>query len=192
MKKHKNSFDFDADRPVPTRRCACAGCDQAGDYRAPKSRENLTDYLWFCLEHVRAYNASWDYFGGLSEAEIEAQIRKATVWDRPSWPLGEGARFEKDLRSKILHDFFGDPVTPEAEARPASPVSQGEVEALALLGLVSPVTFADIKAQYRLLVKRHHPDANGGSAESEARFKDINQAFAWLRKHYETEDNETL
>ena len=49
--------------------------------------------------------------------------------------------------------------------------------------------FAAIKAQYRILVKKHHPDLHGGDREIEEKFKDINQAFATLRRIYEGEGN---
>src|SRR5437868_5385867 len=58
--------------PVAERRCDISGCDCVGEYRAPKSPRQLTDYFWFCLDHVRAYNASWDYYAGMSTDEIEA------------------------------------------------------------------------------------------------------------------------
>ena len=64
------------------------GCHEAGEYRAPKSRTTLNDYHWFCLEHVRAYNAGWDFYKGMSPAEVEAQLRADTSWQRPTWPIG--------------------------------------------------------------------------------------------------------
>ena len=65
------------------------GCGAPGEYRAPKSRNQLHDYWWFCLEHVRGYNAAWDYYKGMSPGEIEAQLRADTSWQRPTWPLGQ-------------------------------------------------------------------------------------------------------
>ena len=64
------------------------GCGAQGEYRAPKSRQNLHEYWWFCLEHVRAYNGSWDFYKGMSPGQIKAQLRADTAWQRPSWPLG--------------------------------------------------------------------------------------------------------
>ena len=64
------------------------GCEALGEYRAPKSRRDLNHYWWFCLEHVRAYNSTWDFYKGMSPGEIEAQLRADTAWQRPSWPLG--------------------------------------------------------------------------------------------------------
>ncbi|MEX2629865.1 MAG: hypothetical protein WD341_07995 [Tistlia sp.] len=70
--------------------CAHPGCTAAGDFRAPAGRDRLRDYLWFCLEHVRAYNSAWDYFAGLSSDEIERIRRRDCTWDRPTWKLGSG------------------------------------------------------------------------------------------------------
>ncbi len=174
------------DRPVKLRTCDCPGCGQPGDYRAPKTRA-LEDYYFFCLPHVREYNAAWDYFAGMNGDQIESHIRKATVWDRPSWPLGEWQMREQNLRDQVRREFFHD--TESAEPFPAvPPMPQAERDALAVLEMTPPVAFSAIKAQYRVLVKRHHPDANGGSREAEEKFKDINQAFTLLRSIYEEEE----
>jgi hypothetical protein len=158
------------------------GCEAPGEYRAPKSRRNLKDYWWFCLEHVRAYNASWDYYKGMSAAEIEAQLRADTAWQRPSWPLGRlgssGAWEEEWLRDP-LH-LLADRVK-----RGSSQVQQRmppELRGpLATLGLSWPTTLDVVKARYKELAKRHHPDANGGDRAAEERLKTINLAYAALR-----------
>ena len=62
-------------------------CNKSGEYKAPKSRSELNAYYYFCLNHVKEYNKSWDFYKGLSVDQIELSMRKDTVWDRPSWPL---------------------------------------------------------------------------------------------------------
>lgn len=176
-----SSYD---DRPVRVRACDCPGCAASGAYRAPKSRD-LADYYWFCLDHVREYNRSWDYFAGMSGGEVETYNRAATVWERPSWPMGEWRVREQNLRDQVMREFFSDTT---AEPPPPPSMPKVEREAFAILELTPPVSFLDIKAQYRLLVKRHHPDANAGSREAEERFKSINQAFAILKQIYDSED----
>jgi hypothetical protein len=174
-------------RPVKQRPCDCPGCNQTGSFRAPRSRERLNDYYWFCLDHVRDYNATWDYLKGLSADEIEARIRDATVWERPTWPLGEAFRRERTLFDKLKRAFFSDgPDTEEFSAEASAPVAVGEKEALAVLDLQPPVDFKKIKARYRLLVKKHHPDANGGSRAAEEKIKIINHAFTALKKMYDS------
>ena len=46
-----------------------------------------------------------------------------------------------------------------------------------ILDLTPPVTVAILKARYKELVKRHHPDANGGDKSAEEKFKEINEAY---------------
>ena len=175
---------FLTDRPVKIRVCDCPGCGQPGDYRAPKNRD-LKDYYWFCLDHVREYNRGWDYFAGLSIDEIEKHIRGATVWERPSWPMGNWRAQEQNLREQVMREFFSDSFGNASKPEPQGPpMPKAEQEALLALELTPPVSFTEIKAQYRLLVKRHHPDANAGSSESEEKFKSINQAFSVLKQIY--------
>ncbi|MEO0035217.1 MAG: hypothetical protein RLZZ501_1240 [Pseudomonadota bacterium] len=165
--------------PPETRRCDHPGCDQSADYRAPRSRDNLTEYYWFCLDHVRAYNSTWDYYAGMAPDEIEAELRRDSTWQRPTWPLGRqgtGRRFAFAFADPF--ELFGDE---EAEAaRPAAPPSPEE-EAMGVLALTPPLTHDRLKARYKELVKRHHPDANGGDKEAEERFKRINQAYNTLK-----------
>jgi hypothetical protein len=168
------------DPEAPGQTCTAPGCLNQGEYRAPKSRAGLRDFHWFCLEHVRAYNASWDYYKGMSPGEIEAQLRADTAWQRPTWPLGrlgQTARID-DVLEQELHAFaFGQRV--KASTPPGAPAELRE--ALATLGLVWPVTLATVKAKYKELAKRHHPDANNGSKHAEETLKTINLAYATLR-----------
>ncbi len=60
-------------------------------------------------------------------------------------------------------------------------------EPLATLGLSWPVTMPVLKARYKQLAKRHHPDANGGDRMAEERLKTINLAYATVRTRLATE-----
>ncbi len=175
---------FAQPRPAP-RGCDYAGCTEEGAYRAPVARDRLNDYIWFCLEHVRAYNRAWDFFAGMSEAEIEYQRRSDTVWQRPSWPLGhfgERADFSGGHRVHDGFDTFWEKQSASA-AKPEKPRTEEE-KALAAFDLKEPVTFQDVKARYKDLVKKLHPDTNGGDPEAEERLKTINQAYAALKMSF--------
>jgi hypothetical protein len=174
--------------PIDPRLRACdqPGCLGEGMFRAPKARDRLTDYFWFCLEHVRAYNAAWDYYRGMTPDEIERQVRNDTVWQRPTWPLGPGGRRQRpeDIEIEDPFEIFGEgprPGRPGAEARMRD-LPPEEREALAVLDLGPEVTLDELKSRYKALVKRHHPDANGGDREAEERLKTINRAYSTLRK----------
>ena len=165
-----------------TRTCQYPGCREAGVYRAPVARDRLNEYYWFCLDHVRAYNLSWDYFQGMNETEIERQRRRDTVWERPSWPFGHFGEGQAGPEGPRVRDPFGFFSEGPGPARP-DPLSE-EQKALAVLDLREPVTFEDIRARYKTLVKKLHPDANGGNAEAEERLKAVNQAYAALKMSY--------
>jgi hypothetical protein len=183
MRVFNDTYFETSDRPVRLRLCDHPACGQAGDYRAPKSRDQLKEYYFFCLAHVREYNKAWEFFAGLSPEEIEAYTRDATVWERPSWPLGQWGFSERKLRDKAMRDIFGDTRDPETQSATA-PMPLAERDALAVLELAPPVDFTAIKGRYRVLVKKHHPDMHGGDRENEEKFKDISSAFSTLRKIY--------
>jgi DnaJ-domain-containing protein 1 len=169
--------------PEPERLCDHPDCAQDGLFRAPKSRDHLTDYHWFCLDHVRAYNKAWNYCQGMSEDEIEGEIRRSTVWDRPTWPAGIPPRMEERLRQTLYNSggFYGYDKPEAAAPQRHTP----ETKALATLGLAASATFKAIKDKYRELVKQHHPDRNGGDIHAEERFKTISQAFHTLKRAHE-------
>ena len=164
------------------RRCAADGCLQEGSYPAPRSRSALRDYLWFCLKHVREYNKSWNYYEGLQGAALEAEIRRATTWERPSWKFATGKPSENSFEDPLgLFDFENRTVDLAARQIPPE-----ERRAWRILQL-PPVTDIDIvKKQYKRLVKQNHPDKNGGDAAAEERLKDINLAYSLIRKSLAT------
>lgn len=170
------------------RTCHHPDCSEAGLYRAPKSRDQLTEYYWFCLDHVREYNLAWDFFVGMNEDEIEDQRRVDTVWERPSWPLGgDPKKAEERIRESLDQDFGlgGDGRSKNGkEQRQETPLRSEDEKALAILGLERPVTFPEIKARYKELAKKLHPDANGGDKETEERFKAVNQAYSTLKNSF--------
>jgi curved DNA-binding protein CbpA len=175
----------------PERVCDAPECSEEAHYRAPMSRERLYDYYWFCLEHVREYNRSWNYFKGMGEDEIEAERRADTTWHRPGWVFGSvgggGFYTRADDHAQDPFGFFDD--GPEAqrqrrENRRSTRELSAEEKAFAAFDLAPPVSFAAVKARYKELAKRLHPDANGGDREAEERLKVINQAYATLKAFY--------
>jgi hypothetical protein len=162
------------------RGCDHSGCAEAGDYRAPKSRDALNEYYWFCLDHVRAYNAAWNFYHGMSADEIELLLRNDVTWERPTWPLGQrggGFRFDP---AKMRDGFgiFGDDFAESAHERAA--MNSAELGAMREMNLTAPVTVEQVRARYRELCKLHHPDTNGGDKQAEERFKRIGQAYKTL------------
>lgn len=166
--------------------CNHPGCMEAGVHRAPKSRQKLNEYYWFCLDHVREYNKSWDFYAGMNQTEIERQVRQDIVGHRPTWPLGRwgahrtrrfGADFIPDDVAETLNGEKANAHRKERQKAAHSP----EDQALAVLDLTGPVSFAEIKLRYKALVKKLHPDANGGDKAAEEQLKLVNQAYSTLK-----------
>jgi hypothetical protein len=134
----------------------------------------LSLYYWFCLDHVRQYNAAWNYYDGMSDDEVEADVRGDTVWNRPTWPMGTREWLNHLAGTRDDFNLFTHAAREEERRRAAHTPWE---KALEVLGLVPPVTVAVVKARYKELVKRHHPDTNGGSKASEEKFKQINHAY---------------
>jgi DnaJ-domain-containing protein 1 len=184
--------------------CDRPGCEATGSYRAPRSRDRLDEYYYFCLEHVREYNRAWNYYAGMSEAQIEQERRRDSCWHRPSWPFGSigqaswrddfgffdeeradaqaGRRQWEQNRQRSWQDAHDGTTGGPGRGRCES--AEGFDKALAELGMEAPATFAAVKARYKELVKRFHPDANGGDRTHEDKLKTVNQAYATLRKAF--------
>lgn len=176
------------DRPeAPPRPCEQDGCALPGEFRAPRDRIHLNQYRWFCLEHVRAYNRAWDYYKGMGPTEIEHELRADSGWQRPTWPLGRLGGFNP-FESEYLRDPLGvlrD--TPLHKTRREPPRRRDEPPAelraaLDVLGLGWPLDAETLRARWKELAKRHHPDANGGDRQAEERLKDINRSYSLLRR----------
>ncbi len=174
------------DEPLDDGACAVPGCRAEATHKAPKSRRELDRYFWFCLEHVRDYNASWDYYDGMDEGQIEDHRREDVTWRRPTWPLGGRGSGPGGDWTVQIDDPFG-LLGEHAERRvppPGKPASKAD-QALDVLGLAAPATADDVKARYIELVKRWHPDANGGDKAAEERLKLVNEAYTTLKQGVE-------
>ncbi len=192
------------------KKCQFPDCEQDGDYRAPRHDrihdiKNNANWHWFCLDHVRSYNASWNFYKHMTEEEILKSQRRGLVWDRESWPIGampKGASArpffnDSSFSSKRNNSFRGassggDPFRgdpfglfddyPHYQDPNSDRIfTTQEIEAITLLGLSKNYSQSDLQTAYRSLVKKHHPDLNGGCTEAENRIKTINIAYELLK-----------
>lgn len=180
---------------TPTKCCDIAGCAERGDFKAPKSRDELKQYYYFCLEHVREYNQNWDFFKGMSQAEIERSMSKTAVWDRPTWRSTQAGFNEEKIRKNVYErfargeDFFMGGSGNDDEGGSAhinlGSIPHPAVEALAVMGLEPPVEWEEVKARYKALAKRYHPDTNNADKEAEEQLKKINLAYSILKLSYQ-------
>ena len=175
--------------------CNWEGCEKPGGYKAPAGRGRENQYLNFCIDHVRQYNKNFNYFNGLDDDEIaKFQKESAQTGERPTWRMGtrkpdEPVRpdvlratpaWQRNVRSKHSADGRRIPGAAPGGA-PQRKLKRLEIKALADLELKADATPEDVRAKYKVLVKKYHPDANGGDRSSEERFRQIIQAYKQLR-----------
>ncbi len=169
--------------------CEWIGCQRAATHRAPKGRSHEGEYLQFCVNHVREYNRGYNYFTGMKDDDIAEYQRETVTGNRPTRKFGVRGGAEapaskagnKD-RVKKFDPFgmFGAAQRPTARA-PKRTIGNAARKAFDTLGLDVKATSSEIKAKYKILVKRHHPDVNGGTRDAEDRLVEIIQAYRYLR-----------
>lgn len=170
-------------------RCDHDGCEAPGEFRAPKypgrGGDRPPEWRWLCLDHVRAFNAGYNYFSGMTTEEIEAAQRPFAGWERetrafahvgadrpPRWgdfsdPLDAiGARFRASMPKE------------RADGRPLSGENRRD---LATLGLDHNADLKSLRQRYTELVRRYHPDRNGGDRSFETKLQEVIGAYTRLK-----------
>jgi hypothetical protein len=169
-----------------TRPCSIKGCEADASCRVPTTRE-ATEYAWVCQKHAREHNEKWDYFKGMSDDDIARFQEASLTGHRPTWPMGKraaGVRGDNGATGNYhVEDgfaVFGDG-EPEKPRRPERVLTGMQRVAFDTMGLETWATVDEIKAKYKELVKRFHPDAHGGDRATEERLKQVIKAYSVLR-----------
>ena len=182
--------------------CQWKGCEAPGLHRAPKGRGRDGEYFAFCVDHVRQYNANYNYFDGMSDSEVSDFQKDAMTGHRPTWKVGANAWSHgtkeggtaipgvggAGTEARDPHGFFAwrskrqgdeEPAAPPRRSRAVRPIEKRSLEAL---DLPVSATRDEIKSRFKELVKRHHPDANGGDNRSEEKLLEIIVAYNYLKQ----------
>jgi hypothetical protein len=194
MKNNSSLFDKIRVKPDKDRRpktggpgCEWHGCKEKATHRAPKGRNTDNQYWRFCLDHVREYNQSYNFFSGMSDAAVMAYQKDAITGHRPTWKMGTGKSQAKPDLAGLGNKgdpfgLFGEGVRAEQTARAETrPVRNAERKALDKLGLDVGATPAQVKNRFKELVKQFHPDANGGDRSTEERLVEVIQSYNYLK-----------
>ena len=183
-----------------SRTCEAPGCAEAGEFRAPGRRPSGFDgpgeWRWFCLDHVREFNAGYDWFEGMSAEEILAAQSPASGWRTESPSFGPRAQTGAGVDGMPRWADFDDPLEAisaraggirsrarrEAQMAASGRFSKEEAEALETMGLGSDIDRQRLRRRYSELVRRYHPDRNGGDRTYEKRLGRVVEAYQVLRK----------
>lgn len=167
--------------------CAEPGCMAPGEFRAPLEPGNFDGpgaWRWLCLDHVREFNARYNFFTGMSpEAIAEAQAPYA------GWARETRAFTGNPDRPPRWADFH-DPLeaisarfaaTRPAERKDGKPLSGEDRRALKELSLDVDATRHDLRSRYSERVRAFHPDRNGGDRSHEAALQRTIAAYQQLK-----------
>ena len=179
------------------RRCDWPGCNQAASARAPKSREMMNEHYWFCQAHAGEYNRNWDFFAGMSEGQVAAAQAARFTGERPTWQfkasrmsreaaafaakMGGGANGKGAGAYADPLGVFGAAHATRAKAEASRRLGKLERRALEELDLDDGVNGTAIRIRYLELVKRFHPDSNGGDRSTEQKLGRVLRAYKTLK-----------
>mgnify|MGYP002780366461 CR=1 FL=1 len=196
MSAPRNPDRFHGRMRGSVRPCAHPKCVERGEFRAPNpygrpaSANGPGDYQWLCLDHVREFNAGYDWFAGMTAEEIAAAQSPINVW--PSETRAFRANGNVDVPPRWAD--FNDPLEAISArfkgrveaAKPATApngvlLSAEDCRALTALGLGQDADRKAIRTAYSALVRRYHPDRNGGDRSHEKKLQDVVEAYQHLR-----------
>ena len=168
--------------------CEHEGCSKPAEYKAPKD-STLKEYHWFCLDHVREYNLEWDFYSGMSKEELEEEEKKCRYWGNKTHrygtsPNGKTAKTKSKVKYAFGYkirdafDLFDDDEIFESGNFSSGYLSGEENNLLKTMECaVEERNIEAVKKQYKILVKKYHPDLNPDNKEAEEKFKKISIAY---------------
>lgn len=174
------------------RDCEWEGCDDQAACSLPKSPREPRNRIWYCLAHAREHNKGWNYFEGLSDAEAKAARDAAQYGDRPTWSMGKNDRARAAAGAKgagDMADAFG-VLDKDAKAksdagshyREGKRLTKLQVKAFETMALPYTASASDVRRRYAELVRRFHPDSNGGDRSAETQLAEVVKAHQILKK----------
>ncbi|UWQ21065.1 J domain-containing protein [Jannaschia sp. W003] len=159
------------------RECEHPGCEERGQYRAPKSRDTKDDFYWFCKDHVREYNQKWNFFDGQTEAEIAAQEELDRGKTQPFRKSVEQRAWAR-LGIEDAHQVLGGNATQNpGRVSAGRKLPPTEKRALEILEAKDSWDKTEIRKAYKKLIKVLHPDMNGGDRSQEEQLGEV--VWAW-------------
>ena len=167
-------------------RCAVPGCSEPGEFKAPLRAADFDgpgQWRFLCLEHVREHNAKYNFFNGMSPEEISDAQSPYAGWDRATRAFAHAGGDPAPAWSN-----FSDPLEAisgrfrRARQENSSRFSRAEQRALTVLGLGEDAELKSVRGRYSQLVRRFHPDRNGGDRTHEGRLGEVIEAYQLLRK----------
>ena len=166
-------------------RCCAPGCREPGEFRAPLVPGDFDGpgtWQLFCLEHVREHNARYNFFAGMTPDEIEAAQSPIAGWERATRAFAGADRGPAWCDFADPLDAISARFRPESRRQTVDRFTAGERHALGVMGLRDEVDLHMVRKRYSELVRRYHPDRNGGDRSHERQLGEVIEAYQTLRR----------
>jgi len=177
------------------RLCAEPGCHEPGEFRAPLiegaqiGRDGPPQFRWLCLDHVRAFNAGYNFFKGMSTDEIHDAQRPLAGWERETRAFNATGGADRPPRWADFADpldaigaRFREKMQDAAGRKDGKPLSGRDREAMRVLALDTDADRMALRRRYSDLVRKYHPDRNGGDRSHEAKLQAVIEAYQQLKR----------
>jgi hypothetical protein len=155
---------------------------EIGNYKAPMEKDNSKNYRWLCVEHIKLFNKSWDYFDGMNQSEIENFLKSDMTWHRPTQKFGSSDNFFNILWNNALNykfNFFKQ--EKNTYNINEKKLSEKDIDAFKIMELELNASWPIIQKKFKTLVKKFHPDKNSGNKQFEDKLKRITLAYSHLK-----------
>jgi len=192
-KKDRPNARFHGRVEAQGRLCSEPGCNEAGEFRAPAGESRATfdgpgEYRWLCLDHVRAFNSGYNFFQGMSPDEIHDAQRPYAGWERETRAFNGTGGADRPPRWADFADpldainaRFKDRMKDRGERKDGKPLSGKDRESLKVLDLEIDADRTMLRKRYSELVRKFHPDRNGGDRSQENRLQRVIEAYQHLK-----------
>lgn len=175
------------------RTCDWPGCDKPAETRAPKSPDEMNQFLWLCTAHAREHNKNWNFFEGKTDAQAAAMRNAARYGDRPTWKMSKNGRAAAAAKAGMdgfaeIDNAIGGTTRMESGSNADDVYREGrrltrlQLQAFRTMNLKPNSSNSDVRKRYAELVKRFHPDSNEGDRSAEEQLQDVIKAHQILKK----------
>ena len=156
--------------------CDYKNCIKIGQYKAPIEKDNSKKFRWLCLDHIKEFNRSWDYFKGMSDQEVCVFLKSDMTWHKPTQSFNSPDNFLNILC--ILNNGYGEKIKTKIN------FSDKDREAFKIIELEVGTKWDKIQIKFKKLVKKYHPDMNAGNKKFEEKLKIVTLAYTQLKLAY--------
>jgi len=162
--------------------CEWSNCKEVGKYKAPIEKDNIKNFRWLCVEHIKMFNKKWNYFEGMSQNEIENFIKSDLTWHRPTQRFGSKDNFFNILWNNALNDKFNVfKINGSFKINKSRKLCEKDKDAFKIMELKFNDDWTTVQKKFKTLVKKFHPDKHSGNKLYEDKLKKITLAYSHLK-----------